>query len=1145
MHCRELVSVAELSTSDRTAFVNALLALKAAPSKIAAAASAVTAGGGTPNRYDDYVWMHNTVSAFAHFGSAFGPWHREFLRQFEFDLRQVSGNPAIAIPYWDWTTGRVAGDPNWPFTDDLLGPLGDVMGLVTSGPFSNPATWRMNIRRTVFRGDNAATTPDDKVQLRRRPAGVSAGFNLPSAAAARSGAGNTNPYDAIPYNEVNQLNTATQAQINGWIIASFRKYLEWALHNGVHTWVGGQDNWPSGGAPTFVGGPMAFPPVAVNDPTFWLHHCNIDRLWTTWEQRHPPGTYVPVTGGDPGHNLNDQMRHFEAASAGNFNTPLLSHPADVLDSRGIDIWYQSDLPIITLLTSSVDFGDVPANLTTDWPVKFNVRTCRRVKFRLAGVAGANFAIPPGQGDVLSDHNDAHDPVRANVFVEFHALGTANVAQPGSAVVNAFIDDIEGYFTGTPGTEFQVGTWTIGLSARPVPEPHAAITLVLDRSGSMSEDAGPNGTKVDLLRSSLQVIGAILRDDDAIGIVSYDDVTATLTSPSVIQMGSVSPAGAGRQAVEAARTSSDLNPRNATAIGQGMIDGAAALQTVQSDPNYSTKAMVVMTDGNENSGPSVTSPQVQNAVAWFSNSVYAIGLGDETNVSATTLGAISRYQLITGQITSNEQRFLLTKYFLQILAQISNNAIIVDPQGDLRPGEEHRIQFPVGDSDVSFDAIVLCPIPWSLDFSLEAPDGTVIRPGASPNVGYQLDAKDTLYRVSLPAVPANAGGTHGGMWTAVLKIRDLSRGTAVVDARRFSAALEQGDLAAVGRKGALPYQFIVQAYSNLSMRVELDQDSYAPGATLTLYAEIDEYRVPLARKARIAVTITEPNGDDVQLILAELSPGRFRGTHVTGLQGLYQCTYRAGGLTRAGKRFQREEVRTAVVSRRLRPGSDGGYLSQDPSTCGHSDSHNICDLLACLLREPSILKLLKRQEVDPREIEQCVLRYCSDAGRREHLQGAQAHDHQEQPMNEDMRKVLREIEMLRQELKTSAPGSAQHLEHLLRAAPLVEARAAQESMPQMDMNMDMPGQGHGHGPQPGNMPDAHEDHHRHPLPFVIVDETGKPTRLVKPASELLMGQDPGLAPGATDAPDPSGHKAGAPAGRRLSGDSAKRGGPKKT
>jgi hypothetical protein len=230
MRCRELVSVAELSGAERTAFTNAVLALKTAPSRIAAAATAVVNGGGVANRYDDYVWMHNTVGLGAHFGSAFGPWHREFLRQFEFDLRQVSGDSSIVIPYWDWTTGRVAGDPNWPFTNDLLGPLGDATGLVAAGPFSNPATFRINIRRTVFRDDGLASVPDTNTQLRRRPAAV-ATFPLPTAATARTGMASGAPYDAAPFNESDEFQAAidggaTNAQlnalINGWTAASFR-----------------------------------------------------------------------------------------------------------------------------------------------------------------------------------------------------------------------------------------------------------------------------------------------------------------------------------------------------------------------------------------------------------------------------------------------------------------------------------------------------------------------------------------------------------------------------------------------------------------------------------------------------------------------------------------------------------------------------------------------------------------------------------------------------------------------------------------------------------------------------------------------------------------------------------------------------------
>ncbi len=43
-----------------------------------------------------------------------------------------------------------------------------------------------------------------------------------------------------------------------------------------------------------------------NDPFFWLHHANIDRIWSEWSRRHDP-SYEPVSGAMPGHNLDDPM----------------------------------------------------------------------------------------------------------------------------------------------------------------------------------------------------------------------------------------------------------------------------------------------------------------------------------------------------------------------------------------------------------------------------------------------------------------------------------------------------------------------------------------------------------------------------------------------------------------------------------------------------------------------------------------------------------------------------------------------------------------------------------------------------------------------------------------------------------------------
>ncbi|KAJ6103635.1 Concanavalin A-like lectin/glucanases superfamily [Penicillium sp. IBT 16267x] len=48
------------------------------------------------------------------------------------------------------------------------------------------------------------------------------------------------------------------------------------LHNNIHGWVGGDLN-----------GHMSQIPVATFDPMFWLHHCNIDRIFALWQALNP------------------------------------------------------------------------------------------------------------------------------------------------------------------------------------------------------------------------------------------------------------------------------------------------------------------------------------------------------------------------------------------------------------------------------------------------------------------------------------------------------------------------------------------------------------------------------------------------------------------------------------------------------------------------------------------------------------------------------------------------------------------------------------------------------------------------------------------------------------------------------------------
>jgi hypothetical protein len=958
MKCRK--NVRYLSDTEKEDYVQAVIDLKNSPSLISAAQLA-----GAMGRYDDYVWIHREVMGGAHTGPAFTPWHREFLKQFERDLQQVSGNPNIMIPYWDWTTARTSSDPGWPFTSNFIGGLGTGPdNRVMTGRFSEASgEWRLNVITGAGPTlPNGSPNParDNTRYLRRLPSPPildnGQPLPLPTAPQARNCLLRAS-YDAVPWLE--DPDRLTFAQVN----ASFRKFLEYIMHNGVHAWVGGN----------------MMPMTSPNDPVFFLHHCNIDRLWAMWQQKHaPPITnYLPTAGNTANHDIDDNMLMLDPSY---YIWPVARRPMDVLDHRSLGFWYATDLPIITPVSTSINFGNVPESLTTYMPIQFNVRTCQRVKFRITAISGTNFFIPPTQGDVNVNHSDEHDPVVGNVYIGYTALGTPSVVQSGSATIEAFIDDIDGYFAASAGAEFRVGMWNINSSAMPVIRPRSAISLVLDRSGSMSDSAGVVGTKYDLLKSSLRVVADIMGENDAICAVSFDDNygghTITTLMP-ITQMGTQTPPGLGRQTLVNASESPDLTPRGATAIGLGMIEGASQLNAERTNPAtpYSQFAMVVMTDGNENVSPRVTESPVQSAISAFSNNLYAIGLGRENNVSDSTLGSIARYMLITGDVTTSERRFRLTKYFMQILAGITRTAIVIDPQGDLMMGIEHKIAFPITEADVSVQVITLSPLAPLLDFKLESPDGTIIDNSVSPNVTYRTNLDDAICRVNLPAIPSNPGGSHAGIWTATLSISKRKLRDILLE---LSDNLQNVDIQAIfeeiQKTGTLPYSFVVQSYSNIMMDVEVLQANKNPGEELQLYSDLTEYKVPIERRAMVTVEVTEPYGTTTYVPLKEYAPGKFKNSYSTSVPGVYQCRFKAMGYALDGKEFQREETRSVSVYKSIK---DISTLDLDGiKEIIKQDRERFCKLMSCIIENQALAGFMDKFGIDPQALIKCISQYCS-------------------------------------------------------------------------------------------------------------------------------------------------------------------------
>jgi len=105
----------------------------------------------------------------------------------------------------------------------------------------------------------------------------------------------------------------------------------------------------------------------------------------------------------------------------------------------------------------------------------------------------------------------------------------------------------------------------------------------------------------------------------------------------------------------------LDPRGATSIGAGILVGSDLINGAgATNPN---KAMLVLSDGNENTDPLIT----DLPTGTINQTTFAIGFGLPGQVSDPILSQISAntggYLLVTGDMTDDDERFTLAKLFI--------------------------------------------------------------------------------------------------------------------------------------------------------------------------------------------------------------------------------------------------------------------------------------------------------------------------------------------------------------------------------------------------------------------------------------------------------------------------------------------------
>ena len=163
---------------------------------------------------------------------------------------------------------------------------------------------------------------------------------------------------------------------------------------------------------------------------------------------------------------------------------LVQTIAQVVDGHimhGDGVWYESDIPEITNETgSTLIFTDIPEGLTSYKAVKFKIKGCRPIHFRITGAPTGNFGLTIMGTEFVANPDEPADFFYGYVWVQLTAV--AGPITPSSVDIHAYIIDDEGYYAATEGGEYPIGDYHVDLQATTISRENNAIALILDRSG---------------------------------------------------------------------------------------------------------------------------------------------------------------------------------------------------------------------------------------------------------------------------------------------------------------------------------------------------------------------------------------------------------------------------------------------------------------------------------------------------------------------------------------------------------------------------------------------------------------------------------------------------------------------------------------
>ena len=297
-----------------------------------------------------------------------------------------------------------------------------------------------------------------------------------------------------------------------------------------------------------------------------------------------------------------------------------------------------------------------------------------------------------------------------------------------------------------------------ISVTPPPPVPRDVMLVLDRSGSMSLDAGTGRTRIVEARDAASLFVQLIRTGagDRVGLVSFS-TTASIS----VESATLSPVNAGTKNTLigpppfSGGIVGGLTPNGLTSIGKGLE--VAQSQFPPSGPGVNTRTILLLTDGLENTPPMIA--DVDSSLAGDDLSV--IGLGSESSLNGPLLNSLAEAH--NGLYTRAGDGLKLRKFFALAYGNIFESGTLTDPDFFLPASQT---QAPPFSFRVCSEDSITVVIGWDREdapllLTLTTPGGNTVTLGSA---GAESSSGKTwlFIRLSLPF-----NGERDGTWKVLV------------------------------------------------------------------------------------------------------------------------------------------------------------------------------------------------------------------------------------------------------------------------------------------------------------------------------------------------------------------------------------------